>query len=60
MKNKFIYTQDAEVKNKLIAIGYHLIQENNDKSLYIFENKDTLQFDLNSNSNFILSNTLSF
>lgn len=60
MENKFIYTQDINIKNKLLNLGYHLLQENDDKNLYIFENKETFQFDLTDNSKIILSNKLIF
>ena len=55
---KFIYVQDKKIKDKLLSLGYHLIQENN--NLYIFENKETLNFDLDDTYKYVMSDILTF
>lgn len=60
MNNKFIYTKDEGLKDKLLKLGYRLLQEISDQHLYIFENKSTFQFDLKDSQKYILCNTLMF
>lgn len=57
--NKFIYVFDNETKNNLLSQGFVLLRENKEKSLYVFENKNQLIFDL-SNADFVYSNMLTF
>ena len=57
--NKFIYDFDNETKNNLLSQVFVLLKENKEKSLYVFENKNQLIFDL-SNADFVYSNMLTF
>lgn len=57
--NKFIYVFNDETKKNLLSQGFVLLKENKEKSLYVFENKNQLIFDL-SNTDFVYSNMLTF
>lgn len=57
--NKFIYVFNNEAKENLLSQGFVLLKENKEKSLYVFENKNQLIFDL-SNTDFVYSNMLTF
>lgn len=61
MNNKFIYTQDKEFADKLINLGYHLIQEDKNTNFYIFENNKSINFNLDNNKfKYIINDTLFF
>lgn len=57
--NKFIYVFNNEAKENLLSQGFVLLKENKEKSLYVFENKNQLVFDL-SNTDLVYSNMLTF
>ena len=56
---KFIYVFDAQNKEKLEALGYTLLKEDADSSVYIFESNSSLKFGLDD-VDFIYSDTLTF
>jgi hypothetical protein len=58
MNNKFIYTDDPSLIDKLIKSGYQLIKTND--KMHIFENKPTVNFDIGENHKCAFSNTLIF
>lgn len=53
----FIYVFSVEDKEKMLASGYNLVGSNENRNLYIFENKSTLTFD-NKAVKHVYSNSL--
>lgn len=56
---KFIYVFDSAEKEKLLAAGFVLLKEDNDKGIYIFLASSEIEFALNGTSH-ILTNVLTF
>ena len=59
MTGKFIYVFDAATRDKLLEIGYQLLKTDESQKIYIFENKDELNF-ASGDFSFVLSDTLTF
>ena len=57
--NKFIYVFAEEDRDKLMSLGYILIKADCRQDIYVFENKQTMTFDLNE-MKFVYSNTITF
>lgn len=57
--DKFIYVFTDENKQLLLAQGYTLLKSDIEREMYVFENKETLNFSL-SESDYICSNILTF
>lgn len=57
--DKFIYVFTKESFNKLSKIGFRILKADENNSIYVFENKQELSFEL-SNDKFLCSNTLTF
>jgi len=58
MKNKFIYTDDPSLIEKLIKSGYKLIKTND--KIYVFENKPDVKFQYVGNKRLIFSDVMIF
>jgi len=58
MKNKFIYTDDPSLIEKLIKSGYKLIKTND--KIYVFENKPDVKFQYVENKRLIFSDVMIF
>ena len=56
---KFIYVFKSDDRDKLIAMGYTLLKEDNSNSIYVFETCDKLDFGL-EDMDFVYSDTLTF
>lgn len=56
---KFIYALSEDAKNKLLANGYTLILNNEQKNIFVFENKKDMCFELNA-SEYVFSDTMTF
>ena len=41
----FIYVMDVESKDKLLQLGYTLLKDNGNGSIWVFVNKEGQQFD---------------
>lgn len=57
--DKFIYVFTKEAFDKLSKIGYRILKADENNSIYVFENKRELSFDL-PDDKFLYSNTLTF
>ena len=57
--SRFIYVFADSDRDKLISLGYTLIKADCRQNLYVFENKQTMQFDLH-NISFVYSDTITF
>lgn len=55
----FLYVFSKEERDTLLALNYLLIKSDDEKSTYVFENRDELHFDLNE-VHAIPSDTLTF
>lgn len=55
----FLYVFSKEERDALLALNYLLIKSDDEKSTYVFENRDELHFDLNE-VHAIPSDTLTF
>ena len=53
----FLYVFSKEDRDTLLALDYSLIKSNEEKNIYVFENRSELHFDLNKVS-VVPSNTL--
>ena len=66
MKGKFIYVFDLNARDRLLAENYHLLKADEDKNVFVFENKGTLSFSAKTTEKatnefeFVLSDTLTF
>ncbi len=56
---KFIYVFRTDVRDKLIEQGYTLLKSDDERSMYIFENSETLNFG-NMHFSAVFSDTLTF
>lgn len=56
---KFIYVFSKEAYDTLTKSGYEAIKTDGEKNIYVFENRDSLNFSL-PKSDFVLSDVLSF
>lgn len=56
---RFIYVMTQNDKDKLEKMGYNLLKSDAENSIFVFENKHELCFDLNDVQH-ILSNILTF
>lgn len=56
---KFIYVFSKEAYNTLIKCGYEAVKTDCEKNIYVFENKDEINFSL-SKSEFVLSDIMAF
>lgn len=61
---RFLYVMSESDKKQLEALGYTLIKSNEEKKVWIFKNKDTLDFSNNElidlGIRFVLSDVLTF
>jgi|GEM_PF-5943458 len=57
--SKFIYVFTKDASNALLSAGYALVNANNATSVYVFENRRDLKFELSGNE-FSFSNMLIF
>lgn len=55
----FIYVTNIEAKDTLLACGYNLLKSNEEKNIYVFENKSEQCFSLKP-SEYVFSDTLTF
>ena len=56
---KFIYVFDKETSDAMVEQGLTLIKSDDDKKVYVFENKPEMTFNF-SKKDFVYSNTLTF
>lgn len=56
---QFIYVFDTEVRDELENLGYILLKNDEQNSIFVFKNDDRLVFDMESNS-YVFSDTLTF
>jgi len=58
----FIYCIDEDLKNNLISKGYKFIKQESiqNQTAWIFEYKSQIQFDINDNKKYFISNTIRF
>ena len=56
---QFIYVFDTEVRDELEKLGYILLKNDEQNSIFVFKNDDRLVFDMESNS-YVFSDTLTF
>lgn len=57
---RFIYVMNSKDKDKLEALGYNLLKEDTNNSIFVFENKMNLNFELDEEIQYVLSDTLTF
>lgn len=57
---RFIYVMTSKDKDKLKSLGYNLLKADEKNSIYVFENKINLNFELGSTMQYVLSDTLTF
>lgn len=57
--SKFIYVFSVDDRDKLLSMGYTLIKSDERNSYYVFENRESLQFDV-KDLRYIASSTLTF
>ncbi|MGN1157169.1 MAG: hypothetical protein ACI4TK_13410 [Agathobacter sp.] len=57
---RFIYVMNLKDKDKLEKLGYNLLKVDKANSIFIFENKTELNFELDTDMQYILSDTLTF
>lgn len=55
----FLYVIDTKSRDKLISLGYKLLKEDDERSIWIFVNKEDLTFD-SADVLCVVSDTLSF
>lgn len=51
---------NSKDKNKLEALGYNLLKADTNNSVFVFENKMNLNFELDEDMQYVLSDTLTF
>jgi len=56
---KFIYAFSNEMKDSLLSNGYTLLKSNEEKKIFMFENKQDMCFDLNL-SECVFSDVMTF
>lgn len=56
----FIYCLDSQLKEELLKQGFKLLNQYDDKAVFIFDNKINFNFNKIDKSKFILSNRLNF
>lgn len=61
----FIYVMSKADKDKMLALGYSLVREDERNSMWVFQNKDTATFACedeisSAGVRFVLSNMLTF
>lgn len=61
----FIYVMSRADKDKMLALGYFLVREDERNSMWVFQNKDTATFACedeisSAGVRFVLSNMLTF
>ena len=57
---RFIYVMNSKDKDKLEALGYNLLKADTNNSDFVFENKMNLNFELDEDIQYVLSDTLTF
>lgn len=57
--SRFIYCFSEETRDKLSCLGFNILKEDKKNSIYVFENNQTLKFEL-AGEDCMLSNTLTF
>lgn len=57
---RFIYVMNSKDKDKLEALGYNLLKADTNNSVFVFENKMNLSFELDEDIQYVLSDTLTF
>jgi len=57
---RFIYVMNSKDKDKLEALGYNLLKADINNSIFVFENKMNLNFELDEEIQYVLSDTLTF
>lgn len=57
---RFIYVMNSKDKDKLEALGYNLLKADTNNSVFVFENKMNLNFELDEDIQYVLSDTLTF
>jgi len=57
---RFIYVMSSKDKDKLEALGYNLLKADINNSIFVFENKMNLNFELDEEIQYVLSDTLTF
>lgn len=57
---RFIYVMNSKDKDKLEALGYNLLKADTNNSIFVFENKMNLNFELDEEIQYVLSDTLTF
>ena len=57
--SNFIYVTNIEARDTLLACGYNLLKSNEEKNIYVFENKSEQHFSLKQ-SEYVFSDTLTF
>lgn len=55
----FIYVTSIDARDRLLSHGYILLKSNEEKNIYVFENKPEYCFAL-SKHEYVLSDTLTF
>lgn len=60
MMNKIIYVFSESDKQKLNDEGLIMLKEDKDNSIFAFAMTDTLKFDMNDLTEYVLSDTLTF
>ena len=58
--NKFIYVFSEKDMKSMKKMGYELIKEDTNNSIWVFENKDPEQLEFSFNFSYVLSSVLSF
>ena len=51
---------NSKDRDKLESLGYNLLKEDVRNSIYVFENKMNLNFELDGSIQYVLSDTLTF
>lgn len=59
MSNKFIYVFSSHDKEQMILRGFNLIKSDAERNIYVFENKEAMQFSI-SEVRYVLSDMLTF
>lgn len=57
---RFIYVMNSNDRDKLESLGYNLLKSDLNNSVFVFENKINLNFELDENIQYVLSDTLTF
>ena len=58
MVGRFIYVFSREERDTLLANGYAMLKNDENKNTYIFANKGDADFDLSDKTRYALSDTL--